>query len=162
MAVRFFSNMWSLHCHYVPDSDGVKVTQVTEVTPELVKAWERLMPQLSSSAPAPSAEWLRQLIDSDSVMFVAESEDEIVGSLTLVLTRIPVGLKAWIEDVVVDENHRGKRIGEHLSLAAVEFAQKANARNINLESRPSREAAHKLYKRIGFEERETSVYRYKQ
>lgn len=118
------------------------------------------MPQLSSSAPAPSAEWLNELIGSDSVMFIAKSGGEIVGSLTLVLTRIPVGLKAWIEDVVVDENHRGKKIGEHLSMAAVEFAKKANARNINLESRPSREAAHRLYQRIGFEVRETSVYRY--
>jgi ribosomal protein S18 acetylase RimI-like enzyme len=150
----------SLHCLGVSSPDGVSIEEVTEVTDDLVKAWAHLMPQLSSSAPPPGREWLEELIASDSVLFVARSEGEIVGALTLVLSRIPVGLKAWIEDVVVDENQRGKRIGDLLSRAAVQRAQKAGARNINLESRPSRVAAHRLYKRVGFAERETTVYRY--
>lgn len=154
-----------LHCRYVSMSSdqthNVEVEEVTKVTDEVVHAWASLMPQLSSSAPAPTVEWLEQVIDSDSTLFIARLDGQIVGSLTLVLTHLPVGLKAWIEDVVVDENVRGKRIGEALTLAAIEKAEAANARNINLESRPSREAAHRLYQRIGFEVRETSVYRYK-
>lgn len=142
------------------DNDGLSTEEVTKVTPELLEAWARLMPQLSSSAPAPTEAWLKELIGSDTVLFVARIDGRIVGSLSLVLTRIPVGLKAWIEDVVVDEAWRGRRVGEHLSRAAIERAQQAGARNINLESRPSREAAHRLYRRIGFQVRETSVYRY--
>lgn len=138
----------------------VVVTEVTEVTPEIIDGWRRLMGQLSSSAPAPSAEWLEEIVNSDSVMYVATINGQVVGSLTLVLTRIPVGLKAWIEDVVVDENVRGRRIGEKLTKAAIERSQRDGARNINLESRPSRVPAHKLYKRMGFEERDTTVYRY--
>jgi len=134
---------------------------VTEVTKELIEAWARLMPQLSTTAPAPSEEWLKEVISSDSTLFVASLDGRIVGFLTLVLARLPVGLKAWIEDVVVDEEVRGRRIGEALTLAAVAKAEGAHARNINLESRPSREAAHRLYQRVGFEVRETSVYRYK-
>ena len=163
--VRRFRCMTSLCCHHVPDIDGssdeVVVTELTEVTQEMLDGWKRLMPQLSSSAPPPDAAWLNEIIHSDSIMFVASLNDQVVGFLTLVLTRIPVGLKAWIEDVVVDEQHRGRRIGEKLTVAAIERAKRENARNINLESRPSRLAAHKLYKRVGFEERETTVYRYK-
>jgi ribosomal protein S18 acetylase RimI-like enzyme len=144
----------------VSDNSNVTVFEVTEITDAIVEGWARLMPQLSSSAPPPSPEWLSELINSDSVLYVATQNGRMVGSLTLVLSRLPVGLKAWIEDVVVDEGVRGQRIGEKLTLAAIERAQQAGARNINLESRPSRVAAHKLYKRVGFEERETTVYRY--
>lgn len=142
------------------DSEPV-VREVTEVTDDVLEGWARLMPQLSSSAPPPSREWLEKLIHSDSTLFVASVDDQIVGSATLVLTHIPVGLKAWIEDVVVDQSMRGRRIGELLTQAAIDKAEAANTRNINLESRPSREAAHRLYNRMGFEVRETSVYRYK-
>jgi ribosomal protein S18 acetylase RimI-like enzyme len=145
----------------VSTTEQLVIEEATEVTEALVDGWARLMPQLSSSASAPSAEWLRSVITSDSTLFVARLGDQMVGSLTLVLTHIPVGIKAWIEDVVVDEDKRGKRIGEALTLAAIEKAQRAGARNINLESRPSRVAAHRLYQRLGFEVRETSVYRYK-
>ena len=34
------------------------------------------------------------------------------------------------------------------------------AKTIDLTSRPSREAANRLYQRLGFEMRETNVYRY--
>ncbi len=151
-----------LHCQHVSTLTDVVIEEVTTVTDEIVEAWAKLMPQLSSSAPAPTREWLAAVVESDSVLFMARVDGELVGSLTLVLSRIPVGLKAWIEDVVVDEAHRGLRIGEHLTNAAIERAQKASARNINLESRPSREAAHRLYQRVGFKVRETSVYRYEE
>jgi ribosomal protein S18 acetylase RimI-like enzyme len=142
------------------EASDVVVSEVTEVTDEIVTGWARLMSQLSSTAPAPTREWLEKIVKSDSVMYVATLNGQVVGSLTLVLARIPVGLKAWIEDVVVDENVRGRRIGEKLTWAAIERSKRDGARNINLESRPSREAAHKLYKRVGFEERETKVYRF--
>ncbi len=84
----------------------------------------------------------------------------IVGTLTLVVFRIPTGLRAWIEDVVVDESVRGRGVGEALTLAAIDLAAAAGARTVDLTSRPSREAANRLYRRLGFEQRDTNVYRY--
>ncbi len=84
----------------------------------------------------------------------------IVGSLTLAVFRVPTGLRAWIEDVVVDESARGAGAGEALVLAAVRRAEAEGARTVDLTSRPSREAANRLYLRVGFEARTTNVYRF--
>jgi ribosomal protein S18 acetylase RimI-like enzyme len=101
------------------------------------------------------------MVDSeDSVLFVARIGGRIVGSLTLALYRIPTGTKAWIEDVVVDVGARGHGLGELLNRAALDEARSRGAKDVSLTSRPSREAANRLYQRIGFEARETNVYRY--
>jgi ribosomal protein S18 acetylase RimI-like enzyme len=91
---------------------------------------------------------------------VARLDGEVVGSLTLAFYRIPTGLKAWIEDVVVDDTARGRGLGEALNRAALDEARRRGAKDVSLTSRPSREAANRLYRRIGFEPRETNVYRY--
>ncbi len=138
----------------------LEITEVREVTPELIEAMERLIPQLSSSNPPPSSEALSKIVQSEaSTVFIAKSEGKIVGSLTLALFYIPTGLRAWIEDVVVDESARGQGVGEALNQAAINHAQSAGATTVDLTSRPSREAANRLYKRIGFVERSTNVYR---
>ncbi|MHB1711339.1 MAG: GNAT family N-acetyltransferase, partial [Acidimicrobiales bacterium] len=96
-----------------------------------------------------------------SVLLVAtEATGAIVGSLTLVLFRIPTGLRAWIEDVVVDESARGAGAGEALVIAAIERARDYGAKSVDLTSRPDRDAANRLYVRLGFEARATNVYRY--
>ena len=128
----------------------------------LVDAFARLIPQLSSSSPAPGADQLQALVDGDdTVLFIARLGPQIVGSLTLAFYRIPTGLKAWIEDVVVDDIARGRGIGRLLNVAALDEAQRRGAKDVSLTSRPSRDAANRLYQRIGFDERETNVYRYK-
>jgi len=130
------------------------------VDDDLVVAMARLVPQLSNSGSPPDAEALEAIVASDSsVLLIAVSERVIVGALTLVLFRIPTGLRAWIEDVIVDEAARGRGIGEVLNQAAIERARAAGARTVDLTSRPSREAANRLYQRLGFVERETNVYR---
>lgn len=143
----------------------MKIERVTEVSHELVAAFDRLIPQLSSSNPPPTPRELRELVASPAtILFVARDEaagDAIVGALTLALFRIPTGLRAWIEDVIVDEASRGKGIGEALCRAALDHASAAGATTVDLTSRPSREAANRLYQRLGFERRETNVYRYK-
>jgi ribosomal protein S18 acetylase RimI-like enzyme len=93
-------------------------------------------------------------------VFIARLDGAIVGSLTLVLYRIPTGLKAWIEDVVVDEAARGHGVGELLNRAALDEARTRGVKGVSLTSRPSREAANRLYQRIGFTQRQTNVYRY--
>jgi len=140
----------------------VQILEVTEVTSELVTAFERLMPQLSSSNPPPTPADLEDLVQSQaSVLLVAIEEGFVYGSLTLVLFRIPTGLRAWIEDVVVDESARGKGVGRLLNEEAIERARQAGATTVDLTSRPSREAANRLYQRLGFEQRSTNVYRIK-
>lgn len=132
---------------------------VEHPTEEVVKALARLLPQLSS-APPPSAAELATLMAGGSTVLIARVDGAIVGSLTLVLYRIPTGLKMWIEDVVVDEAARGHGVGEALNIAALDEARRQGAKAVSLTSRPSREAANRLYTRIGFSVRDTNVYRY--
>ena len=137
------------------------VTTATEVTDELLDACSRLIPQLSSSNPAPTSDELAEIIQSPStVLLVARVDGQIAGILTLATFRIPTGIRAWIEDVVVDESARGHGVGQALNLTAIEEARKRGAITVDLTSRPSREAANRLYQRIGFEARTTNVYRY--
>jgi ribosomal protein S18 acetylase RimI-like enzyme len=140
----------------------MQIVEATEVTPELVEAFRRLIPQLSSSNPPPSAEELTELVASSaSRLLVAVADDgTILGSLTLALFRIPTGLRAWIEDVVVDDAARGRGVGEALNREALRYAADAGATTVDLTSRPSREAANRLYQRMGFQRRDTNVYRY--
>jgi ribosomal protein S18 acetylase RimI-like enzyme len=140
----------------------LRVVECTAVTPEVVEAFARLTPQLSSSNPAPSRQELEEVVGSSTTrLLIAKDGDHIVGSLTLVLFRVPTGMRAWIEDVVVDEAARGRGVGETLSRAAVEHARSVGAVTVDLTSRPSREAANRLYQRIGFERRDTNVYRFR-
>jgi ribosomal protein S18 acetylase RimI-like enzyme len=142
----------------------VQISEATEVDSELVLAFERLIPQLSSSNPPPGPDALAAMIASDASIVLVARDDElggaVVGSLTLVVFRIPTGVRAWIEDVVVDDSARGKGVGEALNRAALDRARAEGATTVDLTSRPSREAANRLYQRIGFVPRETNVYRY--
>ncbi len=143
------------------ETPEMKVEEVTEVSTELVEAFARLIPQLSRSAPPPGEQELDRIVQSDATrLLVAKMEGAIVGSLTLALFPVPTGLRAWIEDVVVDEGVRGKGIGAVLNQEALKVARDQGARTVDLTSRPSREAANRLYQRLGFKQRETNVYRY--
>lgn len=138
------------------------ITRATTVEDELVAAFARLMPQLSSSASAPSRDQLEEIVSSPATtMFVAHDDSgTIVGSLTLAHFRTPSGVRAWIEDVVVDESARGRGIGGELVAEAVRLAEELGARTVDLTSRPFREAANTLYEKAGFVARDTNVYRY--
>jgi ribosomal protein S18 acetylase RimI-like enzyme len=139
-----------------------RIEVVDDVTDELVEALARLLPQLSSSARPPDRDELRLLVGSDAatLLVARDTESRIVGSLTLALFRTPTGIRAWIEDVVVDERSRGAGLGVALTENALAIAQRAGARTVDLTSRPSREAANALYRRVGFTQRETNVYRF--
>ena len=142
-------------------SPALQIDEATVVDDELVEAFARLVPQLSSSSPPPTRDQLVDLVDGpDTVLFVARVDGRVMGSLTLAFYRIPTGLKAWIEDVVVDDAARGRGVGAALNEAALAAARRRGAKDVSLTSRPSREAANRLYQRIGFERRETNVYRY--
>jgi len=139
----------------------ITVQRVERVTQEIVDAFRRLLPILSSTATELSREQLEEIAQSQCLLVAKEGTNgAIVGSLTLVMFRIPTGLRAWIEDVVVDSTAQGKGVGELLTREAVAIASRAGAKSIDLTSRQSRAAAHRLYEKVGFSIRDTSVYRY--
>jgi ribosomal protein S18 acetylase RimI-like enzyme len=140
---------------------AVTVEIATAATDDLVETVARILPQLSRSSPPPTAAELAEIIDSPaSEVLVARVDGKIVGTLTLVIFRIPTGMRAWIEDVVVDEAARGHGVGEALNRFALDVAKQRGCKTVDLTSRPSREAANRMYQRIGFQARETNVYRY--
>jgi ribosomal protein S18 acetylase RimI-like enzyme len=153
----------------------LRVWPAREVTEDLVRALHRLLPQMSRSARLPSGLEIDEIVssrattlllasddgsESDEADEVGERDGAIVGMLTLVTFRLPTGVRAWIEDVVVDTGARGRGVGEALTQAAIELAADRGAQTVDLTSRPSREAANRLYRRMGFEQRETNVYRF--
>ena len=145
-------------------TDGITVTVATMPDDELVAAFGRLVPQLSPSAAVPTPDLIREIVEAQaSTVLVARDlrdQGRIVGMLTLIVFRIPTGVRAWIEDVVVDETARGRGVGEALSQEAVRRAVSLGARTVELTSRPSREAANRLYQRLGFVLRDSNIYRY--
>jgi ribosomal protein S18 acetylase RimI-like enzyme len=140
----------------------MKVEIVTTATPGLTEAMERLIPQLSRSNPPPSATELDEILASPATdLFVATDDTgAVAGISTLVTFRIPTGLRAWIEDVVVDDAARGTGVGQALTEAMLDRARELGCATVDLTSRPSREAANRLYLRAGFTQRETNVYRF--
>ena len=140
------------------------IVEVHQVSDELVQAFQRLMPQLSSSSPAPTRAELEDMLHGGASHLLAAYEPDqggkIVGVLTLVVFRIPTGVRAWIEDVVVDTELRGRGIGEALTRSALDLAGSLGSKTVDLTSRPSREAANRLYQRIGFALRQSNLYRF--
>jgi ribosomal protein S18 acetylase RimI-like enzyme len=146
-----------------------RVEVAAEPSPEVAEAVRRLLPQLSSSAKPPSEDEVAEVVRAPATTLLIARPDEagesggapgaIVGMLTLVVFRLPTGVRAWVEDVVVDTAWRGRGVGEALLRAAVGEAARRGARTLDLTSRPQREAANRLYQRVGFEVRETNVYR---
>jgi ribosomal protein S18 acetylase RimI-like enzyme len=143
---------------------GLEIVVASRVDDALVEAFRRLLPQLSRSAEVPSPDLIREIVEAPATtLHIARDRTaagRIAGMLTLVVFRIPTGVRAWIEDVVVDETVRGRGVGEALNREAVRRALALGARTVDLTSRPSREAANRLYQRLGFVLRESNLYRY--
>ncbi|MRH87988.1 GNAT family N-acetyltransferase [Nocardia sp. SYP-A9097] len=140
---------------------AVTVEILTEVDDEIVEAFERLLPQLSQTAQRLDREALAQLASTESTtVLLARSSGKIVGTLSLVMFPIPSGLRARVEDVVVDEAARGQGIAATLIEEAKTRATAAGARTLDLTSRASRTAANRLYERLEFRARESRVYRF--
>ena len=162
---------------HVAEGQRISVSVAALVDDELHDAVAALVPQLSSSAPPPTLDELRRIIEDPATTLLlattAASDDghdpdadggdrpggRVVGMLTLAIFLVPTGLRAWIEDVVVDERLRGAGVASELIRAAVDHAERQGARTVDLTSRPAREAANRLYVRLGFERRDTNVYR---
>ena len=139
----------------------VQVEVLEKVTGEVVEAFGRLLPQLSRSAPPLGQAELDTIVQCPAnTLLVARSAGAITGTLTLVMFPLPTGMRAWIEDVVVDESARGQGTGEALTHEALRIAREAGARTVDLTSRPARAAAGRLYERLGFKLRDSRLYRF--
>ena len=141
----------------------MQIDIVTQADAELYEAFQRLVPQLTNNNPPPSLDELADLVrDAASTLMVARDDTgQIVGALTLSVYRVPTGIRSIIEDVIVDNAARGQGIGEALMQRAIELAREKGAQNISLTSNPMREAANRLYLRVGFKKRETNAYQIK-
>ncbi|MBU40159.1 MAG: GNAT family N-acetyltransferase [Acidimicrobiales bacterium] len=140
---------------------NIEIREIAKVDDDLIAAMNLLIPQLSNSSPPPDRSALEEIVASDSsILISAYIDGAIVGSLTLIIFTIPTGKRAWIEDVVVDEKCRNEGIGEALNQEAINIARRSGAKTVDLTSRPSREAANRLYSRLGFVQRNTNIYRF--
>jgi ribosomal protein S18 acetylase RimI-like enzyme len=139
----------------------IEIFEIAHISEEICRAFERLVPQLTS-APIPGQEQLERIVRSEasSILAARDSQSrEIIGLLALAVFEVPTGVHAWIEDVVVDEKQRGRGAGEALTLTAVDLARQRGATSISLTSNPTREAANRLYLRLGFKPWHTNLYR---
>ena len=141
----------------------IYISELTEASSSVLQSINELLPQLSSSAQVISMDRLSELVESDNTIIFLGTDDngQILGMLSLIVMKIPTGNKAWIEDVVVDQSARGKGMGKALMDHALERAKKLAVKSVDLTSRPSRESANMLYQSLGYQIRETNVYRHK-
>jgi ribosomal protein S18 acetylase RimI-like enzyme len=141
-------------------SQQIEVGTAEAVDGDLLAAMAHLIPKLSSSVP--DAERLREIVACPcaTLLLARNADGRIIGTLTLVIFPIPTGVRAWIEDVVVDSQARGAGAGEALTRRALEIALSRKARTVELTSNPKRVAANRLYQKLGFKLRETNLYRY--
>jgi ribosomal protein S18 acetylase RimI-like enzyme len=140
----------------------MKIERLLTCGDDFLQALEKLMPQLTSDRVIPSCEAIEIIISATatSIWVAYDENDRITGMLTLAIYQSPTGIHGWIEDVVVDEMQRGKGIGKELTLKALEFAKKQGAKAVSLTSRPYRNAANRLYRKLGFRAVETNLYRF--
>jgi len=140
----------------------MRIKIVTNITDEIISALNQLLLQLDTTfEELQSKEYLEQMINSNNtILFIAEEDGIIVGTLSLIIYRTPLGQKAWIEDVVTDKNVRGKGIGYKLLNAALEYAKNKGLKKVDLTSGNDKFAAHQLYKKIGFKHRDSTLFRY--
>ena len=136
--------------------------EIEDLKPDYLEAINRLIAQLSTSSHTFTEAELNSLIASpQSHLYALEYDEKIIGMVTLCIYQCPTGRKAWIEDVVVDQNHRGKGYGKLMVRKAMEECQNRGNVTLMLTSRPSRIVANQLYQSLGFEKRETNVYKMK-
>jgi ribosomal protein S18 acetylase RimI-like enzyme len=141
---------------------SVSIEAATEASAELQSALAALLPQLNQSVPVPSLDHLKAMVAHPAVtLLLARDGTEIVGTAAVVVYVTPIWVKARIEDVVVGQAARGRGVGEALVRGCIEVARNRGAAIVELQSARSREAANRLYPRLGFELRDSNVYRLK-
>lgn len=138
------------------------IYEVNESEPLLKESLNSLSLQLSASPQLLTDEDLYAMFVSPTThLFLAKNKESnsIVGMITLVTFRTPYKMKGTIEDFVVDQASRGQKVGENLLQRVLQKARDEGVKSLTLTSHPTREAANHLYQSVGFERRDTNVYR---
>ena len=140
----------------------MKIEPLAEVTPAVVEAFARLMPQHSANSRLPTAEQLEAVMNASghTLLVAYDEQDALVGTLTLIIFLTPGDTFGFVEDVVVDKEARGQGIGEALVRECLRLAAEQGAQQIDLHSGNHRQAAIRLYQRVGFKKFETNVWRF--
>lgn len=145
---------------YICIMKKLKFQEINEFQSSYLADINQLLAQLSSSHPSISQQELQNILSSpNSHLYVVLLEERIIGMATLCTYLCPTGRKAWIEDVVVDSAFRGKGLGKLLANNIIDVVNKQGNTTLMLTSRPSRIEANHLYQSLGFEKRETNVYK---
>lgn len=142
--------------------NNIFITRVENISPELLIAFEKLIPQLTKST-CPSSDDIQKLLDSPSILIVARTtslDGSIIGAGTLGVFRTPSGMHAHVEDVIVDEGYRGQGVGEALVSELLELARQMDLKGVSLTCNPSRVPANRLYQKMGFKKWDTNTYWY--
>lgn len=140
----------------------MRIEPVTEATHDVQAALVRLLPQLNPALQVPSLERLQAIVEDPSVtLLFAKEGDKVTGTATVVVYTTPFWIKARIDEVVVDRAARGKGVGEALVRACLDIARARGAQIAELQSArtEAREVAHRLYRRMGFEVRNSDLFR---
>lgn len=141
---------------------GIVIEEIKEYSPQLLERVRQLTEQLDNHFQELKEDDLRGMITAEGThLFVARLADsqEVIGMTTLIVYRIPYKMKGWIEDVVVDKDYRKHGIGTKLLEISIEKAREKGVKSLNLTSNPARRAANAFYQSMGFEKRDTNVYR---
>ena len=104
-------------------------------------------------------DYRKQLTSPHSPLFLLLEDDNVIGMLTVGTYLSPTGSKAWIEDVVVDNAYRGQGLGKMLVTHAIAYCKEQGIETVMLTSNPKRIAANVLYKSLGFNFKETNIYK---
>ncbi len=137
----------------------MRIEEVTEASEELLEAIHRLLPQLTEARTPPTLEQLAETVAAQTMLVALDDATRaVIGTLTLITYRVSSGLKARIEDVIVDESARGQGVGDALVREGMARAGAAKVLMLELTSMPYRESANRLYKRLGFIRKPTNVY----
>ena len=151
-----------------PYGQAVSVEKVQASDQDFKAALAYLLPQLSSSAAVPTDQQLGAILNSNNIsVFAAKLKvteaggTKIVGMITVGYLNLITGKIALIEDVVVDDSARNRGVGKALVAAAISESLEYNVKHVELTSRPQRAAANRLYEKMGFTQRETNVWRYR-
>jgi ribosomal protein S18 acetylase RimI-like enzyme len=136
----------------------VRIEHVTQASPELVETVRALLPQLTEARTPPTLEQLQEVVRSQTLLVARDDDGSVLGTLTFVRYRVSSGIKGRIEDVIVDESARGKGVGEALVREGMRLANEAGVLMLELTSMPYRQAANRLYRRLGFVRKPTNVY----
>jgi ribosomal protein S18 acetylase RimI-like enzyme len=136
----------------------MRLERVTQASDELVETIRRLLPQLTEARTPPTLEQLQEVVANQTLLVARDDDGTVLGTLTFVLYRVSSGVKGRIEDVIVDESARGRGVGEALVREGMRLANEAGVLMLELTSMPYRQAANRLYRRLGFVRKPTNVY----